>query len=96
MRHLATFLTTLLLVLTSTGAYADCDKNYQQSRQLLASVKQKSINQEKVDVDGTMSQFQEVINQMQSGNCQAQLMQLMQFIQQEQQLYPAPAGFTGQ
>lgn len=76
------------------SAWADCQTDYADVMTKLSRAKQTAIKGEKLDSDSFMRDFQPAFDRLQAGGCASEIMQLLQFVQRENQMYPAPNAQT--
>ncbi len=76
-------------------AFSDCKSDSQQAISMLNAFKQSALNNQHQDTDRFQTEFKPLVDRMQQGQCQSELMGLMSFIQGEQQKYPDPRQNPG-
>lgn len=76
----------------NSPSQADCQQHASKAKLLLANFKQSAMKNEHPDSEKFKAQFEPIINTMQKENCMNELMKVFQFVQAEQQLYPAPGS----
>lgn len=87
-----TLLLAALLALAAPMARADCGTEYKQAMSMLDEVKQQVLDNKHPDPNVFQDQFSAVVQKMTAENCMNELMSLFQYVQSEQQKYPAPGG----
>jgi hypothetical protein len=74
------------------SSYADCQQHATKAKLLLSNFKQSALKNEHPNSEQFKAEFEPLINTMQKENCMNELMKVFQFVQAEQQLYPAPGS----
>jgi hypothetical protein len=82
----------LFTTISGLPSQADCGQHASKAKLLLTNFKQSAMKNEHPDSEQFKAQFEPLINAMQKENCMNELMKVFQFVQAEQQLYPAPGS----
>lgn len=73
-------------------AAGDCQQYATKAKTMLVTFKQNALNNQHQDTSKFQAEFEPLVESMQQNNCVSELMGVLQYVQNEQKLFAAPAG----
>ncbi len=80
--------------LLAIPAWADCQSEGERAKQMMLTLKQQALNNQPLDQQAFMGQFNSVMNALQAQGCTNEIMGIAQYAQAEKQRVANPGAST--